>query len=59
MSRKTQKVRTTFRPRKPIEVTEQEARDLRRQGLLVEDQKPGSGEPAKAATKKTADEPSK
>ena len=33
------KVRTTFRPDQDVEMDQVEAEDLRRQGLLVEDQK--------------------
>lgn len=42
-------VRTTIQPDTELEVSEQEATDLRRQGLLVEDEAPAE-QPAKADT---------
>jgi hypothetical protein len=48
------KVRTTFRPDVEVEVTEAELIDLRRDGLLVEDDK--TDEPKAAPKAKTAPE---
>lgn len=39
MAEKTVKVRTTMRPDRELEVSPQEALDLKRQGLLAEDAK--------------------
>lgn len=46
---KTVKVRTTMRPDEVLEVSEAEATDLRRQGLLKTDK--AQGEPAKTEGK--------
>ena len=43
MAEKTVKVRTTMRPDQELEVSPQEALDLKRQGLLAEDQKRAKG----------------
>jgi hypothetical protein len=47
----TVRIRTTGRPWEDLEVSEQEARDLHRQGLLVEDQPRQSAKPGEPTSK--------
>lgn len=52
-------VRTTFRPDEEVEMDRREAEDLRRQGLLVEDEKPEETTQEKPAARRAPREDAK